>query len=271
MRKKTIKKAIILAGGKGTRLHPVTYEIPKPLLPVKRKPIINYLVDLFLSQGIRDIAILINKDFRDDFKWWRKRYYSSVSSGQALSAGSRQVLSAGSPQAPSIIFSEEEEPLGTFGGIWHLKKWVGKNNFFLTNGDELKKIDLRKMADFHNKKQALGTIALVKVPNPQDYGVVICEKGIIKEFLEKPSLAQISKKCGADKNPSSNYINSGLYLFSPNVLKNHPGPKFTMVETDVFPKLAREEKLAGFKFSGPWMDTGTFERYSGAIKNWKKA
>ena len=68
-------KAVILAGGKGTRLYPITYEIPKPLLPVKRKPIINHLVDLFLEQGIRDIAVLVNKEFKDEFEWWEKRYY----------------------------------------------------------------------------------------------------------------------------------------------------------------------------------------------------
>jgi len=68
-------KAIILAGGKATRLYPITYEIPKPLLPVKKKPIINYLVDLFCSQGIKDITVLINKDFREEFDWWQKRIH----------------------------------------------------------------------------------------------------------------------------------------------------------------------------------------------------
>ena len=75
-------KAVILAGGKGTRLYPITYEIPKPLLPVKKKPIINYLIDLFFNQGIKDITVLINKDFRKEFDWWKKRYYSSAISGR---------------------------------------------------------------------------------------------------------------------------------------------------------------------------------------------
>ncbi len=234
-------KAIILAGGKGTRLYPMTYEIPKPLLPVKRKPIINYLVDLFFKQGVKEIAISIDKNFREEFDWWKKRYYPSAGSGRAL----------------KIKFSEENKLLGTFGGLFYLKKWIGKSSFFLTNGDELKKINLKKMAQFHNQRLVLGTLALVKVPNPQDYGVVICKRGIIQEFIEKP------------KKPPTNYINSGLYLFSSEILRNHPGPKFTMVETDIFPKLAKEEKLAGFKFNGKWMDTGTFERYERAIKNWR--
>jgi NDP-sugar pyrophosphorylase family protein len=86
---------------------------------------------------------------------------------------------------------------------------------------------------------------------------VVCQKGIIQEFLEKPA------------NPPTKYINSGLYLFSPEVFKYHPGPRFTMVETDLFPKLAREQKLAGFKFKGSWMDTGTFQRYEQALKRWR--
>lgn len=228
-------KAVILAGGKGTRLYPMTYEIPKPLLPVKKRPIINYLVELFFEQGVKEIAVSIDKNFREEFDWWKRRYYPKN----------------------KIKFSEENKPLGTFGGLFYLKKWLANNPFFLTNGDELKRIDLKKMAQFHHQKPVLGTIALVKIPDPQHYGVVVCQKGIIQEFLEKP------------KNPPTKYINSGLYLFSPEIFKEHLGPKFTMVETDIFPKLAKEQKLAGFKFNGKWMDTGTFERYSVAIKNWR--
>ncbi len=228
-------KAVILAGGRGTRLYPVTYEIPKPLLPVRKKPIINYLVDLFYSQGVKEVAILINKDFREDFDWWEKRYYSQN----------------------KIQFLEEKEPLGTFGGLFYLKNWISDNPFFFTNGDELKKIDLAKMSNFHQEKKTPATIALVKVSDPQNYGVVLCENGLVKEFLEKP------------ESPSSKYINSGLYLLTPEVFTYHPGPKFSMVETDLFPKLAKEKKLAGFKFNGKWMDCGTWKRYEEALRKWK--
>jgi len=228
-------KAVILAGGKGTRLYPITYEIPKPLLPVKRKPIISYLVDLFLEQGIKDIAVLVNREFKEEFEWWEKRYYPRH----------------------KILIQEEKEHLGTLGGLWNLKNWLADGDFFFSNGDELKKIDLKKMTQFHQKKPVLGTIALVKVSNPQDYGVILCKNGIVQEFLEKP------------KNPPSNYISSGLYLFSPEVFDYHPGLKFSMVETDLFPRLAKEEKLGGFKFNGKWMDCGTFRRYEEALRKWK--
>ena len=228
-------KAVILAGGSGTRLYPVTYEIPKPLLPVQRKPIINYLVDLFLQHNVGQIFVSIDQRFRDEFDWWKKRYY----------------------QNKKIIFSEEKEPLGTFGGLWYLKDELSKDSFFFTNGDELKKIDLSKMQEFHQQQEVLGTIALVKVPDAHNYGVVLCDKaGLVKEFLEKP------------ENPPSKYISSGLYLLSPEIFNYHPGPKFSMIEKDLFPKLAQENKLSGFKFKGQWMDCGTWERYENVIKKW---
>lgn len=238
-------KAVILAGGKGTRLYPITREMPKPLLRVKRKPIINYLVDLFFSQGIKDVAVLISRDFKDDFQWWKKRYYPKK----------------------RIKLIEEKKPLGTFGGLFLLKDWLGQNLFFLTNGDELKKIDLKKMADFHLRKQALATVALAKVADFQHYGAVVCEQGIIKKFLEKPSSSKIlqKNKNWESKNYSLNYISSGLYLLSPEIFNFHPGLKFSMIETDLFPKLAEKGKLAGFKFKGKWIDCGTWERYEKAI------
>jgi len=236
MQKDFPKKAVILAGGRGTRLYPITKQIPKPLLPINKKPIINYLVDLFFSQGVEQIAVLINKDYQEDFEWWKKRYYSDK----------------------KIIFSQETEPLGTFGGLYFLKDWLAGERFFFTNGDELKKVGLAEMAKFHQRAGTVATIALVKVPNPQDYGVVLCESDLVKEFLEKP------------ENPPSNYINSGLYLFSPEIFNYHPGPKFLMAEKDLFPKLAGEKRLAGFRFDGKWMDCGTFERYSFALENWQE-
>lgn len=226
-------KAVILAGGRGTRLYPITKEVPKPLLPVKGKPIINYLVDFFYSQGIKEIAVLINGGFKEDFIWWKKRYY---------------------PER-NIKFAEEENPLGTFGGLYFLKDWIGEENFFVTNGDEIKELDLKEMYGKHQENpSAIATMALCRVPNPNDYGTVICNNGVIEKCLEK-----------AEK-PLSEYINSGLYLLSPLIFDYHPGPEFLMFEKDIFPQLAKQKKLAGFKFEGEWIDCGTWERYKEAIK-----
>lgn len=236
MRKNSLSnyKAVILAGGAGTRLYPVTREIPKPLLSVKKRPIINYLIDLFQEQGIKEISVLINKDFREDFRWWKERHYPKE----------------------RIKILEEKKPLGTFGGLWLIRDWLKNNPFFLCNGDDLTKINLIQMTEFHQRYKAPATIALARVLNPQGYGVVLCKKGLVEKFLEKP------------KNPPSKYINSGLYLLSPEIFQYHPGHRFSMIEKDLFPKLAKEKKLAGFKFNGKWMDCGTWERYEQALQEW---
>jgi len=121
------------------------------------------------------------------------------------------------------------------------------------------------MINFHQKSKTPATVALVKVKNPKDYGVAICENELILKFLEKPSPSQISKKFAKGKK-STNYINAGLYLLSPEIFNFHPGLKFSMIEKDILPKLAKEKKLAGFKFNGPWLDCGNWKKYSEALK-----
>lgn len=234
-------KAIILAGGKATRLSPLSFEMPKPLITVHREPIINRLIRLFWQNKTREIAVIISPDWQKEFCDWREKYFSRLE--------------------PRIKFVIEEEPMGTFGGAKHyLERWLRREPFFLTNGDELKELDLVAMRQFHQKqKNIVATIALAKVPNPQDYGVAILAGAQIKEFMEKPSA------------PPSNYISSGLYLLEPEIFDLAPkDQKFIMIEKDIFPALAQQNKLAGYKFKGQWFDCGTFERWEIAIKNWKE-
>lgn len=232
------KKAVFLAGGKGTRLYPITKEIPKPLLPIRKKPIINYQVDFFASFGIREIAVLISKDFQKDFEEWLEKNYNS--------------------RKKDIKLIGEPEPLGTFGGLGYLKDWLGKENFFLINVDDLSQINLSQMADFHFQSGALGTIALVEVGQDiKDFGAVVCNSDFIEDFREK------------SENPPSNYVNAGWYLLSSDIFNYHPGLKFSMIEKDIFPKLAKERKLVGFKYKGKWIDCGTWERYEKALSDWE--
>ncbi|MBI1974910.1 MAG: nucleotidyltransferase family protein [Parcubacteria group bacterium] len=230
-------KALILAGGKGTRLSPVTLEIPKPLLTVRKKPIINYLVDLFLRHGVSDLAVSINRSHAADFLDWKQHYYPDQ----------------------NIHFVIEAEALGTFGGIYNAREWLGPEPFFYTNGDELKDLDLTYMKKFHEFHGALATVALVEVEDPQHYGVAVTNGPKIERFVEKP------------QDPPSKFVNAGLSLLDPAVftLYPHPEPKFAMVELDLFPQLAQGGKLHGFKFTGKWMDTGTFERWERAIREWE--
>ena len=236
-------KAIILAAGKGTRLYPVTLETPKPLLTVKRKPILNYLVEMFRKHGVQDIGVIIRPQDEEEFLWWEKRW-------------------AGELQPASITFFHEAEPMGTFGyTAYELRDWIGNDNFFFTNGDELKEVNLAGLEQVHREYNAYATIALVEVENPQEYGVAVLDGNHIVEFLEKP------------QNPPTRLISNGLYMLNPQVFKTvgeqiKNGKRFLMIEKDIFPHLASNKKLVGFQSQGKWFDCGTPERWEKAIKEW---
>lgn len=232
-------KVVILAGGLGTRLRPVTYEIPKPLITVKKKPIINHLIDFFHKSKVSDIGLLISREHEADFKRWHHSWKDEMPSEKI-----------------KIFF--EEKPLGTFGGLGMLKEWLGNETFVLSNGDELKDFNFELLKNFHAGHEGIATIALVRVSNPHEYGVPILDGDRIMEFLEKP------------QNPPSDFISSGMYFLDPEVLDYADFKKeFIMIERDIFPKLAKEGKLFGLKMEGGrWFDCGTLERWEKAMKEW---
>ncbi len=231
-----VKKAIILVGGLGTRLRPVTYEIPKPLLTVKKKPIVSHLIDLFRKHGVSQIALLANIDHKPDFEQWR----------QARPA-----------EAANVELFFENKPQGTFGGMRDLRDWVGGDSFFLSNGDELKDFDLGALADFHSGHDGVGSLALVAVEKPWEYGVPVMANSRIQEFLEKPA------------NPPSNLVSAGFYLLNPEIFDFADfSQDFIMIEKDVFPKAAQAGRLFGLPLEGRWYDCGTLERWEKAIKEW---
>lgn len=233
-------KAIILAGGHGTRLRPITYEIPKPLVPVKKKPIITHLSEFLQKHGVSEIGVLASREHEPDFQRWH------------------ELLEAeGMPGKVKIFY--EDERRGTFGGMELVKEWIGNEPFVFTNGDELKDFDLLSLKNFHEGHEGLATIWMVEVPNAHEYGVPITdESNKILEFLEKP------------ENPPSNYINSGLYMLSPEVMKyaDFSQEGEIMIERHIFPQLAKEGRLYGHKCEGRWYDCGNIERWERAIKEW---
>lgn len=227
------KIALILAGGKGTRLRPLTHKIPKPLLKVQGKPILEHLIDLFKKYNIKNIILSVGylkEKIKDYFKDGKKF-------------------------GVNITYIEEEKPLGTAGPL-RLAKPLLKESFIVANGDELKDINIPRMYRLHKRKKALATIALTTVDNPSHYGVARLDGTRIIEFLEKP------------KKPPSNLINAGFYILEPEVIDLIP-QGYAMLETDVFPKIAKLNRLRGFPFSGQWFDIGTIEKYKIAIKRWK--
>lgn len=232
-------KAIILAGGQGTRLRPVTYEIPKPLITVKKRPIVNHLLELFARHGVDDVRILVARDHQPDFERWKKNWESEF-------------------PMKNVELCFEETPRGTFGGLTMLKDWMGDEDFILSNGDELKDFDLTSLAAFHREHGRTGTIALVSVPNPSEYGVPIMDGGHIVEFLNKPA------------DPPSHYVSSGLYILNPKIMElADEARESMMIEYDIFPVLAEKRQLMGYQMErGRWYDCGTLERWEKAIKEW---
>lgn len=230
------KLGLILAGGKGTRLKPITDEIPKPLLPIQGKPVIEYTLELFKKFGITRVLLSIGY----------------------MGSKIKEHFGDGKKLGMEIIYIEEDKPQGTAGPLRIAKKYLTET-FVMCNADELKDIDLDDMYLSHKENGAIGTIALTTVQDPSMYGVARLQGTRILEFIEKP------KK----ENAPSNLINSGLYILEPEVLNYVPsGNEPASMEFDVFPKLAKEGKLFGYHFPGQWFDTGNFERFEKARKEW---
>jgi len=228
------KIAFILAGGKGTRLRPITNEIPKPMVPLHDKPILQHALDLFKKYGITEIVMSIG------YKGEKiKEYFGN-----------------GSRFGVNITYVEETEPLGTAGPL-NLARQYLTDTFVMCNADELKNIDLTEMYLFHKENNALASIALTTVSDPSQYGVAKLTGSKILEFIEKPEAGTAQ----------SNLINAGLYILEPAVLDIVP-KGVSSIERDVFPKVATDGKLFGFPFSGQWFDTGTLERYEEAMQKW---
>jgi NDP-sugar pyrophosphorylase family protein len=229
------RKAVILAGGKGTRLRPLTYEIPKALIPVHDRTLTEHQFDLLKRHGITSVIMAVGH-MKDKVK---------------------HHFGDGSQFGMRISYVEEDKPMGTAGPL-QLAKDVLKEPFLVANGDELKNLNLEQMYQVHRSNNALATIALTTVEDPSRYGVARLDGSRILEFIEKP------KK---DEAPS-NLINAGLYIMQPEVIGIIPKGR-AMLETDVFPKLAKKGRLFGYPFSGQWFDTGNIKRYERAIKEWK--
>jgi mannose-1-phosphate guanylyltransferase len=227
--------AVILAGGKGTRLKPLTDKTPKSLVEINGQPILQYNIDLCKRHGIKNLILSVGH-MRDQIM----KHYGD-----------------GSKHGLSITYVEEKESLGTAGPLRLLKGKIA-DTFIVLNGDELKDVNLSKMYHAHIENGGKATVALTTVDDPSMYGVVLMDGNRIVRFIEKP------KK----EDAPSKLINAGLYIFEPEII-NYIPEGYAMWELDVFPKLAKEGQLYGYPFSGQWFDTGTMERLQQAAKDWK--
>ena len=228
------EKAVILVGGKGTRLRPLTLKTPKCMMKIQDRTILEHIFDLLKKYGIRDVILCVGY-----MKEKVKDYFED-----------------GSKFGVNIIYVEENEPLGTAGPLKLAKEHLN-DSFLVTNGDELKNINIPRMFRLHKRKDALSTIGLTTVTDPSEYGVAKLSGSRILEFVEKPK---------AEDAPS-NLINAGFYIMEPEVIDMIPDG-FSMLEKDIFPKLAKQGRLRGFPFEGQWFDIGNIERYELAKKKW---
>lgn len=241
-------RAIILAAGFGKRLMPLTKNIPKPLLPVLGKPMIQHNVEWLKANGIREIAINLHH----------------------LPGRITKFLGNGSRFGVKITYSVEKKILGTAGGVKKLESFV-KGPFLVCYGDNITNLDVNKLLRFHRKKKNFATICLHKIKRNElkDASIVNLSKGSrILSFAEKPNRETV-KKLMKGKN---NYSNAGIYVLEPSVLKLIGKNRFSDFAKDIFPKMLEQgKKMHGYPLNGCfWAELGTLKKYKNVINHLEK-
>ncbi len=230
-------QALILAGGKGTRLRPLTVYTPKPIVPVVNRPFLLYQVDILRAAGITDITLSLS--YQPD--------------------KIEQLLGDGSEYGVMLRYITEPSPMGT-GGAYRFAADNISETTIVFNGDILTDFDISSLVEFHREKNAAATIALVPVDDPSRYGLVELDKeGRVKRFLEKPEADELAKL-------KINTINAGIYVLEPQVLDLIPKDTKYSFEYDVFPEILNR-KLAFFgrvMNDEYWLDIGTPTTYLNA-------
>ena len=223
-------KAVIMAGGEGTRLRPQTSNLPKPMLPLVGRPMMEHIVSLLRRHGITDIVVTV----------------------AFLPNAIRSYFGDGSELGVSMVYATEESPLGTAGSVRNAREQLTER-FLVISGDVLTDIDLTSVIDFHEKNEALATIALCAVENPLEFGIVITrEDGTIERFLEKPGWGQVF----------SDTINTGIYVLEPEIFERIPAGRSVDFSGEVFPAvLEAGDPLYGYVADGYWEDVGTTAAY----------
>ena len=223
-------KALVLAGGFGTRLRPLSCTRPKLLLPVANQPVIDWTLRSLAEHGVDTVVLAVN--------------YMAEAMVRYLGPTKFNL---------GILYSREERPLGTGGPIRKAESFLRDGDpFFVLNGDVISDIDYSRLLEFHEEAGGLATIALYEVPDPSRYGAVELDgKGRVRRFVEKPRPGEAP----------SNLVNAGIYVLDPKVIDYIPEGRAVSTETEVFPRLAKEGQLYGFEFRGLWVDIGVPEDY----------
>jgi mannose-1-phosphate guanylyltransferase / phosphomannomutase len=223
-------KAVIMAGGEGTRLRPQTSNLPKPMLPLVGRPMMEHIISLLRRHGITDIVVTV----------------------AFLPNAIRSYFGNGSELGVRMVYATEETPLGTAGSVRNAREELTER-FLVISGDVLTDINLTSLIEFHEKNSALATLALCAVENPLEFGIVITrEDGSIERFLEKPGWGQVF----------SDTINTGIYVLEPEIFDVIPEGRAVDFSSEVFPTvLEAGAPLFGYVADGYWEDVGTTAAY----------
>ena len=227
-------KALLLAGGFGTRLRPLTLTRPKPLLPIANRPHVDHVFDLLLRHGVDEVVLLTS--------------YLADAFAPAIELAHSRGL--------EVQVTHEPEPLDTAGAIKNAEQLVGGATFFVFNADVLTDADLGEALAFHRARQAQATIVLTPVDDPSAYGVVPTDdRGRVLGFIEKPAVGTAP----------TNLINAGIYILEPDVLDRIPAGRPWSAERQLFPELvASGAGLFATPTHSYWMDIGTPQKYLAA-------
>ena len=219
-----------MAGGSGSRLRPLTCDLPKPMVPMVNRPVMSYAINILRDLGVEDVGVTL----------------------QYLPEKIQRYYEDGKDYGLNLSYYIEDSPLGTAGSVKNTNNFL-QDTFIVISGDALTDFDLQPAIDFHREQGALATLVLTKVPVPLEYGVVITdsEKRITK-FLEKPGWGEVF----------SDTVNTGIYILEPEILQYIPENSFFDFSKDLFPLLLEKGLgLYGYNLNGFWCDIGDLDQY----------
>jgi NDP-sugar pyrophosphorylase family protein len=229
-------QAIILCGGEGTRMRPLTYEIPKSLLPLKGKPLLFYLLKLLRENNIKDVIIASGAQ--------TEKIKEKFGEGERLNV--------------EIQYSKEEKNLGTGGAILKAKEKIKSSQFLVLHGDIVADIDIRALLSYHQQTGGIVTMALKVVKETKDFGQILLNGNYVTRFYQ------------SQKKSQSNLVNSGIYVCNQEIYNYFPNQKVFNFD-DVITKMIDKRLVTGYVFDGVWFDVETTEEYEKVIKALRSA
>ena len=224
-------KAVVMAGGEGTRLRPLTSNRPKPLVPILNKPCMQHTIELLKRAGVTDIVVTL--------------YY--------LADEIAGYFGDGSELGVNLIYTVEDTPLGTAGSVKKAEEYLKDDTFIIVSGDALTDLDVDKALAYHREKKSVATIVLEHVENPLEFGVVITDDdGRIRRFLEKPSWGEVF----------SDTVNTGMYILEPSIFAYMKPEKSYDWSQDIFPQILKDDQpMFGYVMGEYWTDVGSLQQY----------